>query len=592
MRFLKKIFLLLLFFYANNIFAQVSFTIKTQSKEIGKADILQAEYAVSNANNVGQIITPVFTDWNVASGPEFSQQSVSINGQTQSTTSYIYDLSPKRTGDLNVPATSITADGKKLTCAAITIHVSNQLHLASAQSQQSIIPVPAFPDDLQQDDVFAQNNILKPDEKPDEKIRKNIFVKVSANKTSCFVGEPILVTYQLFSALESQSKINKEPSFSGCSVIEMTNPNEQSTVQKINGKAYKVFTVRRVQLIPLQEGELKLDTASVDNEVSFSSPENSYQTQTYSATLASNPLVIEVKKLPENNKPSNFTGVVGKFEISAKADSNSIPLGENNNLQISIHGEGNFEDINTPQVQWPEELQHFDGTDSQQVDKSVFPMSGDKIFNIPFIGTKEGTDTIHAVSFSFFDAGTQTYQTIHSSNIIVTITKALPKSDKFKNIVTEDITNTKYLWIVGAIAIIVAFVFIMTNKKTTRKIVVEKNEKAIVPKEEKAVPVFKMKTDFAQEFILLENKNDNPEFFMQAKKLLTLALQEKTDSTSNISTALVSALKQQTQNEELAKDAQNIFTVCDRYLYSPIMSEEEKIVLQEQLRYVVKSMEL
>jgi hypothetical protein len=590
MQFRKKIFLFSLLFCANNTFAQVSFTIKIQTKEIGKADVLQAEYAISNSNSVGEIVPPVFNDWN-ASGPEYSEQSVSINGKTQSTISYIYNLSPKRTGDLNVPATSITADGKKLTCTAVTVHVSNKDHLASAQPQQSIIPMPAFSDEAQTDDEFAKNNILKADEKPDEKIRKNIFVKVSANKTNCFVGEPILVTYQLFSALDAQSKINKEPTFSGCSVIEMTNPNEQPTVQQVNGKDYKVFTVRKVQLVPLQEGELKLDTASVDNEIPFSAANNPYQTQNYSATLSSNSLVIEVKKLLENNKPSGFTGVVGKFQITAKADSNSIALGENNNLQIVIHGAGNFAGINVPQVQWPDSLQHFDGTDSQEVDKGVFPMTGDKFFNIPFIGTKEGIDTIPSISFTFFDPATETYQTVHSEKIVVKITHALPKVGKFKNIVTEDITSTKYLWIVAAIALIVAIVFIITNKKSTTKTVAKKGESKIELKEEKTVSVFKTKTNFTQELSELESAIDNKEFFTQAKKILTLALQEKTHTSSNTSAALLSALQRQTKNDQLTKDAENIYSVCDRSLYSPIISDEEKALLQQQLISVIERME-
>ncbi len=594
MRGYKDLFFLPLFFSANWLFAQLSFTIKIQDREIGKADVLQVEYAVDNAGSISDFKQPVFTDWNVVSGPEYSQQSISMNGKTESTISYVYMLSPKKTGSLTVPGSTVTANGKKLACNTASVQVSTQQHVASAQQQQNIFQFPVVPDNMLQGDDLSQNNILKPGENPSEKIRKNIFVKVVASKTTCFVGEPVLVTYQLFSAMQAQAKMNKSPSFSRCSVIEMTSPDEHENIQNINGKDYKVYTIRKVQIIPLQEGDLKLDTASIDNEVTFSSPDNPYKTQNYTATTVSNSLIIHVMPLPEKNKPADFQGAIGTFHITAKADSSRIALGENNNLQIIIEGEGNFNGVSQPAVQWPKDLQHFDVSDSEHVAKTSFPMTGSRNFNIPFIGTKEGTDTIPAISFTFFDPSIQTYQIIHSKDIVVTITPPLPKSKQFKDIVTEDIANPQYLWLGGLIALIVGFVFIITNKKNTRiqDVSLEKNEEIINLEKVKLTEAPKVKTDLVWELNKLQNITDNKEFFMKVKSILNLALQQKLNVSSGTSAILLSALQKQIKNEALRNDAENIYTICDRSLYSPIVSGEEKISLHNQLESVIKRLEV
>ncbi len=74
-----------------------------------------------------------------------------------------------------------------------------------------------------------QEYILKPGEKLSEKIKKNIFVRVEADKTSCYIGEPLVVTYKLYSRLKSESKVTKRPSLNGFSVYDMMESCQRCT---------------------------------------------------------------------------------------------------------------------------------------------------------------------------------------------------------------------------------------------------------------------------------------------------------------------------------------------------------------------------
>ncbi len=583
-------------------FGQASFEIKVPYREIGRSDVLQVSYTLSNATDIGEFSPPDFPDWKVVSGPEFSQQSITINNNTQNTTSYIYNLSPTRTGELSIPGATITAGGKTIRCESVRVTVDNKANIIpSAPGQGTPFPLPPVFGDLSSpDDPFTQNPVLKPGENPEKKIRDNIFIKVSASKTSCFVGEPVLVTYELYSSIQSESKINSQPVFNGCSVIEMTDPDSPAVLQKLNGKTYRVFIIRKIQLIPLEEGTITLDSATVDNSVTFSSPDDPYQTHSYSVTVASRPLEIQVKPLPQNNKPADFTGTVGQFHIHAKVESVNFPEGENNGLKIKVEGSGNVVSITPPRVDWPKGLEAFDRSDSQHLDKTVFPLTGEKTFEIPFIAVKQGKLLIPPVSFSYFDPVSETYQTIHTDSIPLMVTPPLPKNSRFKSIVTGDITNRKYLWIIPALALLVTTVLLILwkSKKGVEKKDPDSSELPEPPEPAGAEngkipePVFRNKINFDQELSALSGITDNQEFFTHARTLLLYALQEKLSTTVDTETVLVAKLKMQTGDLQLLAEVENIFRESNLSLYSPIVSEEEKMILLEQLKLIIHRLKI
>src|SRR3954470_21539172 len=52
----------------------------------------------------------------------------------------------------------------------------------------------------------VQTPVLHDNENPDDFIRHHIFVKVSTSKNTVYAGEPLLVTYRLYTSLNSQAR--------------------------------------------------------------------------------------------------------------------------------------------------------------------------------------------------------------------------------------------------------------------------------------------------------------------------------------------------------------------------------------------------
>ncbi len=467
--------------------------------------------------------------------------------------------------------------------------------LIQAQSQ-----LPSLFDDAQEQNTYLQNTVLKPGEKPEDKIRSQIFIKTTVSKRSCYVGEPVLVVYQLYTALYCQPKVVKQPSFSGCSLVEMTT-DEPEYIEKADGKMYRVLLIRRVQLTPLQEGELVIPPAVVNNEVGFTTADNPYRMQNYSAAVSSRPDSIQVKALPLGT-PADYSGIAGRFTISAKVDSTSISQGESDLLQVTISGEGNIDAIQAPSMVWPPGIEHFEGNDSQHVNKASFPVRGDKTFAIPFIGTKRGTFAIPQLRFTFFNTALQQFETIVTQPIVVTITKASPAKQKDEHIVTTGVSNKKYLWFVPGIALIVLIVWVIGNKRKENHTEALKNQAAgiragaetnILEKKtmevEQPSAVAKDRPDTKILLQALSKAEDNAVFFTNAKTLLTVALQQALGTAQQNEKELTAALA--ANNAALAEATRKLYAVCNASLYAPSTNEDARAMLIERLGDVIQTLE-
>src|SRR6266542_2837963 len=432
--------------------------------------------------------------------------------------------------------------------------------------------------------------VLQDNEMPENFMRSHIFVKASASKSTVYAGEPLLVTYRLYTSLNSQARVSKQPAFIGCSVLELSADNDihEATV---NGKSFHVFTIRRVQLIPLEEGRLQLGQAFVDNVVQLAHADGS-GIENFSITLCNEPLNIEVKPLPVSGKPKNFSGLLGRFTIAANIDSNKIPAGENAVLRIVIRGSGNIAGIHIPAIQWPAGTEHFDGTDTQHIDQENFPVTGYKIFEIPFIVNKEGKAVIASVSFSYFDPSLQAYETITTSSLPVIFTKAISRNEQIKDIVTEDITNKKYLWIVGVIATAVMGIWFLSSRlkpqqKITNKPTAEKQNE--VSAKQDSLP---LKEDDSLEIFAELNKLGSiqmtTDFLSSTKYFLIKALQAKLGAACVSEHELIFMMRQNNAFTDIAISCEGIFEICDRNLYSPETEENIQEKIYFELTSVVK----
>jgi hypothetical protein len=451
-----KIFSLLFFtiaiFSCNILFAQVSFTTVCPQKKIGKNDYLQVQFKVDHASNVESINPPSFKNFSVISGPNQESGMTSINGTVDQYVSVSFVLKPHASGKFTIGAATAKADGKDLQTTPLIIQVTNaSSSQSSTAANNSANLFPTLPN-LSFDFAPARQThnfddyILKKGENVSDKVKKNLFIILDVSKTSCYVGEPIVASYKLYTRLRSESTITDAPSFNGFSVSDLdVNNTNSSGIEKYNGRDYNVYTLRKAELYPLQPGTITLDPVVADNKVTFikadyagtqqgemffdmmqnfadaTSPQDALVKQ--NVTLKSKPVEITVKPLPEENKPADFKGSVGNFTIQSSLQKDNITTDDAGNLQIVIKGAGNIQLINAPKISWPQGIDGYDAKITDGIDKSSVPMQGSKTFTYPFTASRAGNYTIPAISFSYFDPESAGYKTLSTHILTVHVTK-------------------------------------------------------------------------------------------------------------------------------------------------------------------------
>lgn len=443
-----------------SVSAQVKFSTVVDEREISRNDYLEVQYMVENAQSVEQIIPPAFQGFTVISGPNQQSSMSVVNGAVSKSVGISFVLKPTGTGRFTIAGAKAVADGKQLHSNSVVVRVTN----GPSHNQASPLPFSPFggmnmPDEGPE---VTEDYILRAGEKATDKIKGGLLVKLDVNKTSCYIGEPIIATYKLCSRLKSESRVTRRPSLDGFSVYDMVPPEANTqAVEKINGKQFNTHLIRKVQLYPLQDGSFVLDPTEVDNTVHFIRVDNSGsgsrssmqqlmdeymngysggKPEDQQVTLATKPVTITVKPLPAADRPLSFDGAVGRFTLHASLDKRSIGANEIAHFKVVLSGEGNIPLINAPQINWPQGIDLYDPSVKEDDDKTVSPIRGTKEFNFSFSVKHPGTVIIPPVELSYFDPKANAYKTLHTDSVVLEVTKGSAVS---KPVVTGDTATTR-----------------------------------------------------------------------------------------------------------------------------------------------------
>ena len=177
---------------------------------------------------------------------------------------------------------------------------------------------------------------------------------------------------------------------------------------------------------------------------------------TVNRTVTAGKRKINVKPLPQQGQPENFSGAVGEFNFKAETSKNTLMASEAFNLKLEINGNGNLMLFEFPEPTLPASLEVYDPEHSENIKTSLSGAKRSILDNYTIITNESGQYPIPPISFSFFNPKTKSYKTIESNRIVITanrnpndfknnldntsqdnISKNEPKDSKFSSIYTS-----------------------------------------------------------------------------------------------------------------------------------------------------------
>ena len=377
-------------------------------------------YTVGTINASDEIqIGKVPDAFEVITGPYVSWQSSyqMAKGHTSSSSSktYTFILYASKKGTYTIPAASVVVNGKKLTSKTARVQVSGKVQNSNG--------VPRMHDDS--DGQPRMRNAGTPISGSD------LFIKVSANKRRVHEQEPILLTYKVYTLVNLSKLDGKMPDLTGFHTQEIQLPQQKSFhIERVNGRPYRCVTWSQYVMYPQMTGKLEIPSITFEGTVS----QQNRNVDPFEAFFNGGSGYIEVKRSikapgitvqvdPLPKRPANFSGGVGKFNISAQISKTKVKANDPITVRVVVGGVGNLKLIKQPVVNFPKD---FDKYDAKVMDKTKLTQSGvegNMVYDFLAVPRNQGNYVIPAVEFVYYDVDANAYKTIKTQSFNLEVEK-------------------------------------------------------------------------------------------------------------------------------------------------------------------------
>ncbi|WP_339890132.1 BatD family protein [uncultured Flavobacterium sp.] len=399
---MKKIFLIFAILIQYTAFAQVKFEAVTDKDIYALNEKILLTYII---NNDGDNFDPPRLDGFRVEGPSISKgknTSITIvNGKVNSRreifTQLNFFLTPKSKGTFTIQPATIEYEG--------VIYKSNPVVVKIVDA----IQMPVDPND------------------PLAQVGEGVFLVADISKQNPYVNEPVTVVYKVY--FDPRYGVNnvretENPAYNGFWSQFQDMKNLKAVLAKYNGKDYAMVEWRKVILYPLEAGNKNLDPLTITMDVNVPVRRTSYSEspyQTVRKTISAGARAINVKPLPEVNKPIDFKGAVGDFAFKIVPSKKQVKYGESLDLVVEVSGKGNLKLFELPKLELPSAFDVFEPKHNEEVNTPLSGMIGKISDTYTIVPQTKGKYPIKPLVFSYFDLKSNSYKTISSEEFIIDV---------------------------------------------------------------------------------------------------------------------------------------------------------------------------
>ena len=552
----------------------------------------------------GEFSAPAFNGFYKLMGPQTSYSSSTqiINGKmsTQTSYSYVYYLQAVKEGKYVIAPAIFTLKNKTYSSDSLRIEV-----VGSTSQKQS----------------RQQANTNSESDPEVEANGKDLFINLSVNRKEIFLGEPVVATVKIYSRVNIAG-INeiKFPSFNSFLKSDIETPPLTSLRQEnVNGTIYGSGVIQQFLLYPQVTGEINIDPVQIsvlvqqktrgESDPFFGDFFSSYQTVPKAA--ASQSLKIKVKPLP-GIKPVDFSGVVGKLELKANLNKESVNVNDAVNFKITISGNGNLRIAAPPVLKLSPDIEVYDPKISDDLKNGQNGTTGQKSFEFLLIPRHDGDYTIPPVTYSYFNIAAGRYEKLTTDELHFNARKVngqnsgttvyggvakedvkylgkdirFIKSDPGKLKKSGDIFISKQSFYSAFAFSLLAFLLVLFLRREH----IRRNSDISQVKNRKAAKVAIKRLHNAS--VCLKNEEID-QFYDEILKAVWGYLSDKLNiPVSDLTrTNAIEALQKYGVEEDLIKSLSQILDACEFARFAPSSSGTEAASIYEGTSYFIKSVE-
>ncbi len=403
-----KLIHIIFFLFSFSAFTQVNFTTKLSKNRLGVNERVKVEFSVDKDGD--NFIPPKFENFRIVGGPSQSIRNSWVNGKRSFSKTYAYFLSPTNKGSFTIGQATIEVDGEIYKTLPVQVTVT------------SAVDKPTDPND------------------PNYLADKNIHLIAELSNKNPFLNEAISVTYKLYVSQDTGVNNWREleaPRYADfwSNNIDIKSLNVQNGTY--DGKPYRYVILRKTLLYPQKTGKLKIEPLTLDVSVQVPSNRRDFFgnliSSSVSKTVSAGSSFINVKPLPIDNQPIDYSGAVGDFNFEIKSNKNNLLLDEAFQLSLIVSGSGNFNLFEDPRITLPNSLEIYEPEKTSNISIRVSGMKGKVNNEYTVVPNRPGKYIIPKTKFSYFNTELGDYKTIYSDPIYIDVEGNFKESDQGQN---------------------------------------------------------------------------------------------------------------------------------------------------------------
>ena len=403
---LIRLVLLLAMFATGIRAAEVTATLDRESVPAGEGAQFTIEIKDGDARPPQMPQVPDF----VFQGPHRGRQMSFFNGQASSTTTFAYLVGSQKPGEYTIPAITLQVDGRQVQTQPLKLKVT-----PSANQQPQGLP---------------QNNSAAGGSVPEDSELGFLTVELALkDRGHAWVGEiaPVRIKAWLPEGARANLRSNIQPEGSAYTLHNIS-PQPQQGQEVRDGKRFQTVTwygglsttkagkyapdlTVKATVAVRDRTQRRRDPRDPFSDPFFDSVMGQFTQKDVDLKSHKGPeAAIEVRPLPKEGRPADFSGAVGKFKLDQSVLPDSWHTGEPQQLTAVVSGEGNFKLLRRPDLLPAENWKTYEG-DSEFAARDVASFAGTQTFKWNAVPRKGGAQDAR-MSFSYFDPDTARYETV------------------------------------------------------------------------------------------------------------------------------------------------------------------------------------
>ncbi|PQB05331.1 BatD family protein [Aureitalea marina] len=565
-----KAFIFVLIFGAiGSCLAQVQFEAKVSKEKLGINERLRIDFEMNQDGD--NFNPPDFDGFRVVGGPNQAVSNSWINGKRSYSKTYSFFLAPQKRGRITIGQATIEIEGEIYKTSPIRVEVT-----AAVEK----------PKDGNNADFVASENV-------------HLVAEVS--KTDPYLNEAITVVYKMYvsnevSITSSWRELDTPKYADFWSQNIDSRGNYKIFEGKYKGQDYRYVVLRTTVLYPQKSGELQIEPLTLDVPIDVLSNRRDIfgrrLTTRVNKTISAGKRTINVKPLPTDGRPADFSGAVGQFDFSVTADRTALDANESLQLAITVKGKGNLKLFDLPSVTVPSSLEMYEPEREENVTTKLSGMEGSVTDRYTVVPQFKGDFPIRPISFSYFDTDTRAYKTLTSDEIVINVAngpiteatntsrdetagkRVVETTDQFKYIMLDPalrsvdektfFRSSKFWYLLAAPFVFIPLLIVMDRNRRRRLLDVDRS---------RVRQADKLARKFLQE--AKRNQNNKEAFYEALERALHNFLKAQLDlSTSEMSKEHIANLLRDNGVEEITiEDFTQLLKSCEFARYTPANSD-------------------